>query len=145
MRTFLFIYTLLMLAGSVVTLSLVPRSLRDLGHERERLQAQLPEVAYERMVNAGYRFNFLILLLEIAYYYLLVDFGASEWRIFYGGAFFGLVHIGYLVTSRLEKRRLTREYGSLRLARMIIWLTAGLTAIEIGFLVMVLYLLVVLA
>lgn len=141
MRIFLLIYTLVMVAGSIVALSLAPRSLRDLGHERERLQAQLPEISYERMVNAGYRFNFLILLLEIAYYYLLIDFGGPERQIFYGGAFFGLVHIGYLVTSRLEKRRLSREYGNRRLARVIIWLTAALTTIEIGFLVMVLYLL----
>ncbi|MHB1381551.1 MAG: hypothetical protein ACYCXJ_04940 [Thermoleophilia bacterium] len=142
MRIFLLIYTMAMVAGSVLTLSLVPRSLRDLGHERERLQAELPEVSYERMVNAGYRFNFLILLLEIAYYYLLIDYSDSEQRIFYGGAFFGLVHIGYLVTSRLEKRRLSREYGSRKLARLMIWLTAGLTACEIAFLGLVLYLLV---
>ncbi|MHB0914745.1 MAG: hypothetical protein ACYC5A_05030 [Thermoleophilia bacterium] len=142
MRIFLLIYTMAMVAGSVLTLSLVPRSLRDLGHERERLQAELPEVSYERMVNAGYRFNFLILLLEIAYYYLLIDYSDSEQRIFYGGAFFGLVHIGYLVTSRLEKRRLSREYGNRKLARLMIWLTAGLTACEIAFLGLVLYLLV---
>ena len=141
MRYFLTIYTLLMIAGSVLTLSLVPRSLRDLGHERERLQETLPEVSYERMIVAGYRFNFAVLLVEILYYYLLVDYDSSDWPVFYGGAFFGLVHVGFLVSSRFEKRRLARPYTRSRWARIMVWLTAILTFFEIIFLAFVLYLL----
>ncbi|RJQ47749.1 MAG: hypothetical protein C4534_00835 [Gaiellales bacterium] len=141
MRVFLTIYTFLMIAGSILTLTLVPRSLRDLGHERERLREALPDVSYERMVEAGYRFNFMVLLVEIVYYYLLVDFGRSDWRLFYGGAFFGLAHIGFLVSSRFEKRRLSRAYTRSRGARALVWLTAVLTSAEIIFLGLVLFLL----
>lgn len=141
MRFFLIIYTVAMMAGSAIALALVPRSLRDLGRERERLKDMMPEVSYERMVDAGYRFNFLVLLLEIAYYYLLIDFGGPGWQIFYGGAFFGLVHIGFLVSSRFEKRRLSRDYTRSRGAQVMIWLAAALTACEFVFLVLVLYLL----
>lgn len=143
MRIFLVIYTLAMLAASVMTISLVPRSLKDLGRERERLRETMPQVSYERMVDAGYRFNFVVLLLEIAYYYLLIDFGGPEWQIYYGGAFFGLVHIGFLVSSRFEKRRLAREYTRSRWARSLLWFSAALTVFEIAFLVLVLYLLIV--
>lgn len=143
MRIFLTIYTILMIAGSVIILLLVPRSLRDLGHERERLQEEMPEVSYERMVDAGYRFNFLIMLVEILYYYLLVAYGGPEWQIFYGGLFFGIVHIGFLVSSRFEKRRLAKDYTRSRAARFMIWLTASLTVVEVAFLCLVLYLLAI--
>lgn len=141
MRTFLLIYTAAMLGGSLLTLSLVPRSLRDMGRERERLREALPEASYDHMVEAGYRFNFLILVLEIVYYYLLVDFGRSEPLLFYGGAAFGIIHIAFLVTSRLERRRLKKEYTRSRYARPLVWLTAIITVVEIVFLVLAFYLL----
>jgi hypothetical protein len=141
MSIFLLIYTVAMIAGSVLTLTLVPRSLKDLGRERERLHESLPDASYERMVEAGYRFNFVVLLLEILYYYLLVGFGRDQWQLFYGGAFFGLVHIVFLAYGRLEKRRLKKDYTRSRLARLMIWVTAIITAFEVGFLILVFYLL----
>lgn len=141
MRIFLLIYTAAIGLGCVVTLALVPRSLRDLGRERERLKEAMPEADYDRMVEASYRFNFVILLLEILYYYLLVGFGRSHWQMFYGGAFFGLVHIAFLAASRMERRRLKRAYTRSRFARLMVWLTAVITVLEIGFLAVVFYLL----
>ena len=40
MSLLLSIYTLLMIAGSTLTLSLVPRALRDVGQERQRLERE---------------------------------------------------------------------------------------------------------
>lgn len=142
MRIFLIIYTLAMIAGSVMTLTLVPRSLRDLGKERERLQESMPGASYDRMVEAGYRFNTVVLLVEIAYYYLLLSYGGPEWPLFVGGSFFGVVHIAYLVISRFEKSRLSRDYTRSRASRWMLWATAVLTTLEIVFLVLVLYLLI---
>jgi hypothetical protein len=141
MRIFLFIYTVFMLASSFFTLVLVPRALRDLGHERQRLKEQLPEADFDVMVEAGYRVNTFLLLLEILYYYLLLGFGGAEWQFLYGGFVFGIIHIGYLIASRLEKRRLSRGAAHTRAARVMVWLTALLTAVEICFLVWVSYLL----
>jgi hypothetical protein len=134
MRIFLLIYTAAMMAGSIMTLSLVPRSLRDLGRERERVKEDLPDVNYEQMVEAGYRFNFAVLMLEIIYYYLLVGFARSQWVLFYGGALFGLIHIAFLVASRFERRRLKREYTRSRSARALVWLTGFVTVAEVCFL-----------
>lgn len=142
MRIFLFIYTLAMVAGSVISLALTPGSLRDLGRERERLKEALPDVSYDEMVAAGYRFNTLVLLLEIVYYYLLLSYSGDDRRLFAGASAFGVIHIVYLVASRFEKRRLARDYTRSRGAALTIRLTALLTILETVFLVLVLYLLV---
>jgi len=141
MHVFLFAYTLMMLAGSAFTLGLVPRALRDLGRERQRLAQELPQINFEAMVEAGYRVNTFLLLVEISYYYLLLRYGGPDWQFFYGGFAFGLIHITYLVFSRLEKRRLSRGLTRTRFARLLIWLTAVLTSAEIVFLVWVSFLL----
>ncbi len=141
MRIFLFIYTFFMLTISVFTLGLVPRALKDLGRERQRLQQEAPSASFEAMVEAGYRVNVFLLLTEIIYYYLLLSFGGPEWQFFYGGFVFGIIHIGYLVASRMEKRRLWRGTTRTGAARFLIWLTATLTFVEIVFLTYVVFLL----
>jgi len=141
MRTFLFIYSLLMIAGSILTLALVPRAIRDVGRERQRLRAEFPEAEFQTMVEAGYRLNNLLLLVEIIYYYLLLRYGGPEWQLFYGGFAFGLIHIFYLVAGRLERRRLSVGSTQTGVARMLIWVTAVLTTIELFFLIWVCYLL----
>lgn len=141
MRTFLFIYSLLMLAGSALTLALVPRALRDVGQERQRLSEKLPDAEFQTIVEAGYRLNNLLLLIEIIYYYLLLRYGGPEWQFFYGGFGFGVIHIFYLVVGRLEKRRLSLGITRTGFARRLIWLTAVLTTVEIFFLVWVGFLL----
>lgn len=135
------IYTLLMIAGSIITLALVPRALKDVGQERRRLEEKLPGVEFETMVEAGYRFNTLLLLIEIFYYYLLLTYAGDEWQLFYGGFAFGVIHIIYLVAGKIEKRRLSKGGSRPRLARSMILLTALLTAVEILFLALVFYLL----
>ena len=137
MRIFLFIYTLFMLAGSAFTLGLVPRALKDLGQERQRLRQDLPEASFEIMVEAGYRVNSLLVLFEILYYYLLLSYNGDMWQLFWGGFVFGVIHIGYLIGGRLEKRRLSRGVTRTGAARIRIWLTTILTVVEIGFLVWV--------
>lgn len=141
MRGFLIIYTLAMIAGSALTLSLVPRTMKDVGKERERLEEALPGVSYERMVEAGYRFNTIVLLIEIIYYYLLISYAGSDWRLLYGGFFFGVMHVVYLVFSRLEKLRLLRDYTRSRAARLMALVTAVLTIAEVAYLALVLVLL----
>ncbi len=140
-RTFLFLYSLVMVAGSILTLAMVPRALKDVGHERQRLSEQLPGAEFETMVEAGYRLNNLLLLFEITYYYLLLRYAGPEWQFFYGGFIFGVIHIFYLVVGRLEKRRLSKGIAHTGLARFLIWLTALLTIVELFFLVWVMYLL----
>ena len=137
MRIFLFIYTIFMLAGSVFTLGLVPRALKDLGQERQRLRRDLPEANFEAMVEAGYRVNSILVLVEILYYYLLLSYDGGTWQFFWGGFAFGVIHIGYLVGGRLEKRRLSRGPSRTGAARLRIWVSAVLTCVEIGFLVYV--------
>ncbi len=141
LRIFLFIYTFYMLAISALTLGLAPRALKDLGQERQRLRQEAPAVTFEAMVEAGYRVNFFLLLTEIFYYYLLLGFGGPGWQLFYGGFAFGVIHIGYLAASRLEKKRLSRGSTRTGAARFLIWLTAALTAVEIAFLAYVAFLL----
>lgn len=130
-----------MLLGSAFTLGLVPRALRDLGRERQRLQKEMPGASFEMMVEAGYRVNTLLLLIEILYYYLLLSFGGPEWQFFYGSFTFGVIHIGYLIAGRLEKRRLSRGTTRTGAARILVWLTGILTTAEVFFLVWVSYLL----
>lgn len=137
MRIFLFLYTLLMLAGSGLTLALVPRALRDLGQERQRLKESLPAAEFDQVVEAGYRVNTLLVMVEILYYYLLLRYAGPEWQFFFGGFFFGLVHIFYLIMGRLERRRLKRGTAHTGLSRIMIWLTALLTTAEVGFLLWV--------
>lgn len=136
----MFTYTLAMLAASAFTLVLAPRALRDLGHERQRLEKELPGVSFERLLEAGYRLNTLILLVEIFFYYLLAYTGTG-WQFKYGGFSFGLIHIIYLIAGRFEKRRLARGAVRTRLARLLIWITASLTSVELAFLLWVGYLL----
>lgn len=137
MRIFLFIYTLLMVAGCGLTLGLVPRALKELGRERQLLQEALPGAQFDRMVEAGYRMNMLLLLAEILYYYLLFAHAGPEWQFVYGGFAFGVIHIFYLVVGRVERRRLKSGRTRTALARLLIWLTAILTAAEVAFLVWV--------
>jgi len=137
LRIFIFIYTLLMIAGSVFTLGLVPRALKDIGHERERLAEEAPGIEFRRMVDAGYRLNTILLMVEVLYYYLLVIYARSNWQLLYGGFFFGLVHIGYLVMGRAERKRLASGSTRTRFARWLIWFTAVLTSVELGFLIWV--------
>ena len=141
MRIFMLTYTVLMLAGSAFTLGLVPRALRDLGHERERLATELPGVEFKRMVNAGYHLNALLLMVEVLFYYLLLRYTGPEWQFFYGGFFFGIIHIGYLIMGRVERRRLADGSTRTRFARLLIWVTALLTGVEIPFLLLVSFLL----
>lgn len=141
MRILLFFYTLLMIAGSVFTLSLAPRAFRDLGQERQRLKEELPGVEFEKMVEAGYRLNVLVLLVEIFYYYLLIRSAGPLWQLFYGGFAFGIFHIFYLVSGRLEKRRLSKGSVGTRFARFLLWLATLLTTTEVFFLVLACYLL----
>ena len=141
MRTFLLIYTFIMMAISAFTLGLVPRALRDLGQERQRLRETIPEASFEEMVEAGYRVNVTLLLVEILYYYLLLSHGGPEWQFLYGGSAFGVIHIGYLIAGRLEKRRLSRGIARTAAARFLIWLTAILTTLEAFFLLWVVFLL----
>ncbi|MBE0428580.1 MAG: hypothetical protein IBX61_01755 [Thermoleophilia bacterium] len=142
MRIFLFIYTLFVLAGSALTLRLVPRALRDLGRERQKLKESYPEARFEQMVEAGYRMNILLLLAEILYYYLLLAY-TDRWQLFWGAAAFGLIHIVYLVVGRFERNRLKRTGDGTGAARLFIWLTAVLTSVEIVFLAGVLYVLLI--
>lgn len=141
MRYLLSIYTLLMIAGSVITLALVPRALKDTGQERQRLEEELPGIEFETMVEAGYRFNTMLLFVEIFYYYLLLTFAGDDWQLYYGGFAFGVIHILYLVAGKVEKRRLSKGVTQIRLARTMILLTALLTAVEILFLALAFYLL----
>lgn len=136
----MFIYTLLMLLSSAFTLMMVPRALKDLGREQQRLEAELPGVSFDRMLEAGYRLNTFLLLLEIFYYYLLVRYAGSVWQLFYGGFAFGLIHIVYLIFARLEKWRLSRRARPSRASRLMMWLTAILTTAEIVFLLWAAYL-----
>lgn len=123
-----------MLAISILTLGLAPRALRDLGQERQRLRKEAPGANFEAMVEVGYRVNVFLLLTEIFYYYLLLGFGGPRWQFLYGGFVFGIIHIGYLIASRMEKRRLSRGTTRTAAARFLIWLTAILTVVEIAFL-----------
>lgn len=141
MRIFMFFYTVLMIVVSAFTLGLVPRALRDLGQERRILREKLPGAEFEQMVEAGYRMNAVLLLVEILYYYFLLRYAGPEWQFFLGGSVFGLIHICYLVVSRLEKRRLTTGKTRTGTARLMIWLTAVFTAVETVFLLWVAYLL----
>lgn len=134
-------YTLLMIASSVITLALVPRALRDTGQERQRLEEELPGVEFETMVEAGYRFNTILLLIEIFYYYLLLTLAGDYWLLYYGGFAFGVIHIIFLVEGKFEKRRLSRGVTRTRLARAMILLTALLTSVEILFLAFAFFLL----
>jgi len=143
MTFFLAIYTLLMIASSLFTLALVPRALRDVGHERQRLEEELPGVEFEKMVAAGYRLNTTLLLLEIIYYYLLLTFAADRWLLYYGGFTFGVIHIFYLIAGKIEKRRLSRGSVHFRFARYMILLTALLTLLEILFLAWTFFTLVI--
>lgn len=137
MRTFLFIYTLLMLAGCGLTLGLVPRALKEMGQERQLLQEAIPGARFDQMVDAGYRLNMILLLVEILYYYLLFRHAGPEWQFVYGGFALGMIHIFYLIVGRLEKWRLKSGKTRTGLARMFIWLTAIMTLAEICFLVWV--------
>ncbi len=141
MRTFLFIYSIVMIAGSIFALALLPRALKDAGHERQRLGEELPEAEFEVMVEAGYRLNTVLVLVEIAYYYLLMRHAGPEWQFFYGGFTFGIIHIFYLVAGRLEKRRLSSGKSGTGAAKLMIWVTGALTAVEVLFLIWVCYLL----
>jgi len=141
MHLFLAIYSLLMIAGSIFTLALVPRALRDVGQERQRLREELPGAEFETMVEAGYRLNTMLLLVEIFFYYLLLSYAGDEWQLYYGGFAFGLIHILYLVAGKFEKRRLSKGGIRTRFARSMILLTALLTAVEILFLAWACYLL----
>lgn len=137
----MFFYTVVMLAASGFTLAMVPRALRDLGQERQRLKEALPGVRFDQMVDAGYRVNSLLMLIEILYYYLLLRYTGPQWQFFYGGFFFGVLHIVYLAAGRLERRRLKRGTRHTGLARAMIWLTAIFTSAELVFLVWVVLLL----
>jgi len=141
LRIFMFIYTVLMIAGSAFTLGLVPRALRDLGHERARLAEIVPGAEFKRMVDAGYRLNSLLLMIEVFYYYLLLRNTGPEWQFFFGGFFFGMIHIVYLIMGRIEKGRLAGGSTRTRFARLIILVTGALTGVEIMFLIWVCYLL----
>ncbi|MHB9112274.1 MAG: hypothetical protein ACYC4D_06565 [Thermoleophilia bacterium] len=141
MSFLLSIYTLLMIAGSIITLALVPRALRDTGQERQRLEEELPGVEFETMVEAGYRFNTLLLFIEVFYYYLLLTYAGDNWQLYYGGFAFGVIHILYLVAGKFEKRRLSKSVTRTRLARTMILVTAFLTVVEILFLALAFYLL----
>lgn len=141
MRIFMFIYTLAIIAGSVLTLALIPRALRDVGHERQRLKEDLPEAEFQTMVDAGYRVNNLLLFIEILYYYLLLRYAGPEWQFFYGGFVLGVIHIFYLIIGRVEKRRLSKGSTRTGPARFLLWLTGLLTIGEVFFLFWVAYLL----
>jgi len=133
----MFIYTLLMLAGCGLTLGLVPRALRELGQERQLLQEALPGAQFDQMVEAGYRMNMVLLLVEILYYYLLFRHAGPEWQFVWGGFAFGLIHILYLIVGRAERWRLKSGKTRTALARVFVWLTATLTLAEVFFLVWV--------
>ncbi|MHB8792766.1 MAG: hypothetical protein ACYC6O_05455 [Thermoleophilia bacterium] len=141
MRILLSIYTMLMIGGSIMTLALVPRALRDTGRERQRMEEVLPGVEFETMVKASYRFNTMLLLIEIFYYYLLLSYAGDDWQLYYGGFAFGLIHILYLVAGKFEKHRLSKNVTATRLAYTMILLTALLTVVEILFLALAFYLL----
>jgi len=130
-----------MIGGSLFTLALIPRALKDLGQERQRLSEEAPGVEFESMVLAGYRLNNLLLLIEIAYYYLLLRYGGPDWQFFYGGFVFGVIHIFYLVLGRLELHRLIKGIARTRFARAFILATAGLTSLEVVYLFWVVFLL----
>ncbi len=134
MRIFLLIYTAAIVAASLFTLALVPRALKDLGHERQRLEEQVPGASFEGMLEAGYRLNTLILLVELLYYFLLLRYASSEPIILYGAFAFGVIHIAYLISGRWERRRLARGMKRTRGARTLIWVTAALTVAEVAFL-----------
>lgn len=139
MLVFLFLYTVMMLAASIFSLGMVPRSLRNLGHERQLLKEDLPEANFERMVEVGYRLNTLLVLAEVFYYFLLMRYWSSNPALRYGAFCFGLIHIAYLVTGRLEKRRLARGSTRTRGARLLIWSGAAVTVLEIIFLWVIIY------
>lgn len=130
-----------MLLGSVFTLGLVPRALRDVGKERQRVGREMPGASFEKVLAAGYRLNVLLLLVEITYYYLLVSFAAGRWQLFYGGLVFGVIHIFYLVVGRFEKRRLSRRQGRTGLAKAFVRIAGLLTLVEAVFLLLAGYLL----
>lgn len=134
MRAFLFIYTLAMIAFSVFTLGLVPRSLRDIGRERQKLKQEAPEASFERMVEAGYRLNTLLVLVEVFYYFLLLRYLSGHSLAMYTAFTFGVVHIFYLIMGRWERRRLFRGKTRARGVRQLILFTAFLTFIEVIFL-----------
>lgn len=141
MRSFMLIYTVAMISGSVLTLALVPQALRDLGREKERLKEAMPDADMRGMLETGYRLNTFLLLVEIFYYYLLLRFAGDEWQFLYGGFFFGVIHIFYLVTGRLEKKRLAEGHKRKRGGRFLILMTATFTSLELFFLFIVGYLL----
>lgn len=134
MRPFLFIYTLAMITFSIFTLGMAPRTLRGVGHERQRLKESAPDASFERLVEVGYRLNTLLLLIEILYYFLLLRFLSSHALAKYAAFAFGVVHISYLITGRWEKRRLSSGKTRTKGARRLIMLTAVLTVFEIVFL-----------
>lgn len=136
------IYTMLMIGASLFTLVLVPRALKDVGQERQLLAERAPEVEFNSMVEAGYRLNTVLLLIELLYYFLLLRYTGPEWQFLYGGFVFGIIHIGYLVFGRLEKLRLSSGSRRTTLARFQIWVTALLTCLEVAFLIWVSYLLI---
>mgnify|MGYP001567019792 CR=1 FL=1 len=136
-RAFLFIYTIIMVAAGGLTLGLVPRALKDLGQERQRLQLDLPGASFERVLEAGYRLNTFLLLVEIAYYYLLLTYAGPGWQFRYGSFAFGVIHVIYLISGRFEKRRLTSVSARTSVARLILWVTASLTTVELFFLLWV--------
>jgi hypothetical protein len=142
LRIFLFLYTVFMLAISIFSLVMVPRSLRQLGHERQLLRQDLPEASFERLVEIGYRLNSLLVLAEVFYYFLLIRYWSSEPGLRYGAFSFGLIHIAYLVTGRLERRRLAQGSTHTHGARLLIWSSAAVTVLEIVFLWVVIYYLV---
>lgn len=130
----MFFYTVAMIAGSVFILAMFPRAIQDLGQERQRLKEELPGASFERMLNASYRLNTILVLLEILYYLLLLRFAGDEIILLYGAFAFGLIHIAYLIMGRLERRRLASGTTRIRLARFLAWNTAILTIIEVAFL-----------
>lgn len=137
----MFIYTIVMIAAGGLTLGLVPRALKDLGRERQKLQLDLPGASFERVLEAGYRLNTFLLLVEIAYYYLLLTYAGPGWQFRYGGFAFGVIHVIYLINGRFEKRRLASGTTRTGVAQLVLWATAGLTVLELSFLLWVGFLL----
>lgn len=142
MRIFLFFYTILMLSISTFSLVMIPRSLRNLGHERQLLKEELPEASFERMLEVGYRLNTMLVLAEILYYLLLMRYSSPLPPLRYGAFSFGVIHIAYLVTGRIEKRRLALGRKGTGVARLLIWFSALVTTLEIVFLGLVTYYLI---
>ncbi len=140
MRLILLAYTTLMLGFSIASLAMMPRALRDLGHERRLVEREIPGANFERMLEAGYRLNMFLVLVELLYYLLLLRFAGDSAFLFYGAFAFGLIHIAYLVAGRLEKQRLAAEHRWAPGARLLIWATALATVLEIAFLGSALYL-----